>query len=61
MDFGSLFLQEFSRTAESVFKKSDRRADLDKWYGLLVTAMFDHIPRIANEHQKTPSDVIKMG
>lgn len=44
-----------------MFKKSERRADLDKWYVRLVIAMFEHIPRVASEHQRTPPEVIKMG
>ncbi|XP_045608376.1 exocyst complex component 1 isoform X2 [Procambarus clarkii] len=52
--------EEFAKTAESVFKKSDRRADLDKWYIRLVLAMFEYIPRVAIEHQRTPPEVIKM-
>lgn len=34
---------------------------MDKWYTKLVSAMFDAIPRIAAEHPKTPSEVVKMG
>ncbi|XP_066983031.1 exocyst complex component 1 [Macrobrachium rosenbergii] len=52
--------EDFCHTAESVFKKSERRADLDKWYVRLVMAMFEHIPRVAGEHQRTPPEVIKM-
>lgn len=53
--------QDFARTSEEIFKNSDRRADLDKWYTKLVSAMFEAIPRIAAEHPKTPSEVVKMG
>ncbi|KAK3866865.1 hypothetical protein Pcinc_027628 [Petrolisthes cinctipes] len=52
--------EEFAKTAESVFKKSERRADLDKWYVRLVMAMFEYIPKVAIDHQRTPSEVIKM-
>ncbi|XP_034249053.1 exocyst complex component 1 isoform X2 [Thrips palmi] len=52
--------EDFARTSEEIFKNSDRRADLDKWYTKLVSAMFDAIPRIAAEHPKTPSEVVKM-
>uniref|UniRef100_A0A0P4W1N6 Exocyst complex component Sec3 PIP2-binding N-terminal domain-containing protein n=1 Tax=Scylla olivacea TaxID=85551 RepID=A0A0P4W1N6_SCYOL len=52
--------EEFAKTAECVFKKSERRTDLDKWYVRLVMAMFEHIPRVAAEHQRTPPEVIKM-
>lgn len=54
-------MQDFARTSEEIFKNSERRADLDKWYTKLVSAMFDTIPRIAAEHPKTPSEVVKMG
>ncbi|XP_073987849.1 exocyst complex component Sec3 isoform X2 [Rhodnius prolixus] len=50
----------FAKTAESVFKESDRRADLDKWYVKLVGAMFEAIPTIAMDHPKTPPEIIKM-
>lgn len=52
---------EFARTAQSIFKITDRRGDLDKWYLKLVAAMFETIPRIAADHPKTPQEVIKMG
>ncbi|XP_076043621.1 exocyst complex component Sec3 [Oratosquilla oratoria] len=52
--------EEFAQTAENVFKKSERRGDLDKWYIRLVMAKFDHIPRVAAEHLRTPPEVIKM-
>nr|CAG4643786.1 EOG090X02H9 [Lepidurus arcticus] len=51
---------EFANTAEDIFKGSDRRVDLDKWYVRLVREMFEVIPRLANEHSKTPPEVIKM-
>lgn len=54
-------MQEFAQTAETIFKDTERRADLDKWYIKLVAAMFEVIPAIANDHHKTPSEVIKMG
>uniref|UniRef100_A0A0V0G9U3 Putative exocyst protein sec3 n=1 Tax=Triatoma dimidiata TaxID=72491 RepID=A0A0V0G9U3_TRIDM len=50
----------FAKTAESIFKESDRRADLDKWYVKLIGAMFEAIPTIAMDHPKTPPEVIKM-
>ncbi|KAL1138810.1 hypothetical protein AAG570_008872 [Ranatra chinensis] len=52
--------EEFVKTAESVFKETDRRTDLDKWYTKIVGAMFESIPIIAADHQKTPPEVIKM-
>ena len=48
-------------TGESVFKKSERRCDLEKWYGILVKAILENIPRVAVEHQRTPHEVVKMG
>lgn len=51
--------EEFSRTAEAIFRKSDRRTDLDKWYVQLVDTIFEHIPVHASEH-KTPDQVVKM-
>ncbi|XP_067000465.2 exocyst complex component 1 isoform X2 [Anabrus simplex] len=52
--------EDFARTAEDIFKNTDRRTDLDKSYLKLVSAMFEAIPRNAAEHQKTPQEVIKM-
>ncbi|XP_050098632.1 exocyst complex component 1 [Anopheles aquasalis] len=52
--------EEFAVTAESIFKKTERRNDLDKWYIKLVEAIFERIPAHAVEHPKTPHQVIKM-
>lgn len=52
--------EEFAKQAETIFKGSDRRIDLDKWYVKLVHAMLEAIPRIAKEHPKTPKEVIMM-
>lgn len=52
--------EEFANTAENVFRKTDRRTDLDKWYLQLVGAVFEQIPQHANEHPKTPHQVVKM-
>lgn len=52
--------EEFSSTAESIFRKAGRRNDLDKWYLKLVDAIFECIPLHAQEHPKTPQQVIKM-
>uniref|UniRef100_A0A1B6CD43 Exocyst complex component Sec3 PIP2-binding N-terminal domain-containing protein n=1 Tax=Clastoptera arizonana TaxID=38151 RepID=A0A1B6CD43_9HEMI len=52
--------EEFAQTAETIFKDTERRTDLDKWYIKLVTTMFEVIPAIANDHHKTPPEVIKM-
>lgn len=53
--------EEFAITAESIFRESDRRTDLDKWYMKLINAMFDGISTHAMEHSKTPHQVVKMG
>lgn len=52
--------EEFSMIIENIFRNSERRVDVDKWYTRLVRAMFDVIPRIALENSKIPADVIKM-
>nr|CAD7442489.1 unnamed protein product [Timema bartmani] len=52
--------EDFARTAESIFKNTERRNDLDKWYTKLMGAMFEAIPRNAAEHHKTPEEVVKM-
>ncbi|XP_039288046.1 exocyst complex component 1-like isoform X3 [Nilaparvata lugens] len=52
--------EEFAKTSELIFNNSERRTDLDKWYVRLVGAMFEVIPLIAAEHQKTPQEVVKM-
>lgn len=52
--------EEFAVTAESIFKKTERRNDLDKWYIKLVEAIFERIPLHAAEHPKTPHQVVKM-
>ncbi|XP_030836970.1 exocyst complex component 1 isoform X4 [Strongylocentrotus purpuratus] len=50
--------ETFACQAESVFKGSDLRGNLDKAYAKLALAQFRIIHRVALEHQKTPSDVI---
>lgn len=52
--------EEFSNTAESIFRKAERRNDLDKWYTQLVGVIFEQISVHANEHPKTPQQVVKM-
>ncbi|KAJ9582030.1 hypothetical protein L9F63_003613 [Diploptera punctata] len=52
--------EDFAKTAEAIFKNTDRRTDLDKWYTKLVGAMFEAIPKCAAEHHKTPQEVVKM-
>ncbi|XP_019646836.1 PREDICTED: exocyst complex component 1-like [Branchiostoma belcheri] len=50
--------EEFAELAETVFKGSERRADLDKAYGRMVRTIFDNVERVGLEHQKTPQDVV---
>ncbi|XP_055693558.1 exocyst complex component 1 [Lutzomyia longipalpis] len=52
--------EEFAVSAERIFKKSERRADLDKWYTQLVATIFECIPNHAQEHSKTPRQVVNM-
>uniref|UniRef100_A0A0B6ZCF6 Exocyst complex component Sec3 PIP2-binding N-terminal domain-containing protein n=1 Tax=Arion vulgaris TaxID=1028688 RepID=A0A0B6ZCF6_9EUPU len=52
--------EDFSNLAESIFKGSDRHADLDKAYAKLVRVIFEHIIRVSQEHQKTPKEVVLM-
>ncbi|XP_055843951.1 exocyst complex component 1 [Episyrphus balteatus] len=52
--------EDFAETCEGIFRKSDRRADMEKWYLQLVNTIFDYISIHSNEHPKTPSQVVKM-
>ncbi|XP_064489589.1 exocyst complex component 1-like [Ornithodoros turicata] len=52
--------EEFAQQAEAVFRGSDRRADLDKWYTRLVRSMFDAITKVSGEHARTPQEVVRM-
>lgn len=52
--------EEFAKQAENIFKGSDRRTDLDRWYSKLMQATFDTITKVAVEHQKTPHEVVLM-
>lgn len=52
--------EEFANTAETIFKHTDRRTDLDRWYIRLVTAMFETIQVVAADSSKTPPEVFKM-
>jgi len=57
------FIANFERfvgTTEAIFKSSERRVDLEKWYVILVTAMVNAIARISYQHAKTPGEVVKM-
>lgn len=55
------FTKEFANTAENIFKNTERKTDLDKWYVRLMSTIFETIQNIAAEHPKTPPEVIKMG
>lgn len=55
-----LNLEEFARYAD-VLLKSDRRADLEKWYTRLIDTMLEYISMHSVDHHKTPPQVIKMG
>ncbi len=52
--------EAFITTAESIFKNSERRVDLEKWYGKLLGAVSDSVSAIAREHGKTPAEVVRM-
>ena len=54
-------MQEFAEQAETIFKSSDRRGDLDKAYLRLFTSICAGISRVANDHPKTPKDVVNFG
>nr|XP_039251957.1 exocyst complex component 1-like isoform X3 [Styela clava] len=50
--------EDFAELAESIFKDSHRRNDLDKAYKGLIKAVFDAIERLAMESYKTPREVV---
>lgn len=50
----------FAQTSEGIFRKSDRRTDMEKWYLQLVNSIFESISVHAQEHPKTPSQVVRM-
>ncbi|XP_043211990.1 exocyst complex component 1-like, partial [Amphibalanus amphitrite] len=52
--------QELAAIAESVFRESSRRADLDRWYGRLIRAVIDQVSVTGQQHQKTPLEVVQM-
>ncbi|XP_063909269.1 exocyst complex component 1 isoform X2 [Zophobas morio] len=52
-------IEEFALNADCLLK-SDRRADLEKWYTRLVDTILEYIAMHSNDHHKTPSQVIKM-
>lgn len=54
------FIQKFEvfvTTTENIFRGSERRSDLEKWYTILVNEMSSTIVRISREHGKTPQEV----
>ncbi|KAL4230853.1 Exocyst complex component 1 [Mactra antiquata] len=52
--------EDFANQAESIFRGSERHADLDKAYQRLVNCIYVNIARIAEDHPKTPREVILM-
>uniref|UniRef100_A0A1Y1MFS9 Exocyst complex component Sec3 PIP2-binding N-terminal domain-containing protein n=1 Tax=Photinus pyralis TaxID=7054 RepID=A0A1Y1MFS9_PHOPY len=52
-------LEEFARYGD-VLLKSDRRADLEKWYTRLIDTILECIALHSIDHGKTPTQVIKM-
>lgn len=53
--------EELAIEAESAFKTTERRNDIDRWYQQLVTAMFEAIPRISEDpNGKSPPSVVLM-
>ncbi|KAK5650695.1 hypothetical protein RI129_001724 [Pyrocoelia pectoralis] len=54
-----LNLEEFARYGD-VLLKSDRRADLEKWYTRLIDTILEYIAIHSVDHHKTPTQVIKM-
>ncbi|XP_014297281.1 exocyst complex component 1 isoform X2 [Microplitis demolitor] len=50
----------FARITDKIFKNSDRKVDLEKWYTKLVGTMFEAINIHSSEHHKTPQEVVKM-
>lgn len=53
--------EPFARITENIFKNSDRKVDLEKWYTKLIGTMFQAIVNHSAEHHKTPQEVVKMG
>ncbi len=53
-------LEAFIATSEAIFRSSERRSDLEKWYAALVAESSRSIGRIAREHGRTPAEVVKM-
>ena len=51
----------FAERVERILIGSDRRADIDKAYKNLMDALFSTIDRLAEEHPKTPMNVVLFG
>ena len=51
----------FAERVERILMGSDRRADIDKAYKNLTDALFSTIDRLAEEHPKTPRNVVLFG
>ena len=54
-------LRDFIVRAEAIVGETGRRTELDKAYQMLIDSSFAAIERAANEHQKTPADVVRLG
>ncbi|XP_064608432.1 exocyst complex component 1-like isoform X2 [Liolophura sinensis] len=52
--------EQFANQAENIFRGSNRRSNLEKAYTELVRTIFDQIVRVANEHPKTPREVVML-
>ncbi|XP_065352705.1 exocyst complex component 1 isoform X1 [Cloeon dipterum] len=52
--------EDFAKIAEKIFQNAERRNDLEKSYRSLMSAIFEAIPRIGGDHQKTPHQVVIM-
>jgi len=52
--------EDFVSEAETIFKSSDRKTDLDKAYTRIVDCIFNNILRCATDQQKNPKDVVMM-
>jgi hypothetical protein len=53
--------ESLAKQAEGIFRTAGtRRTDIDRWYTALVRAMYESINRLANEHHKTPSEMVRL-
>nr|CAB3243966.1 exocyst complex component 1-like [Phallusia mammillata] len=50
--------EDFVELAESIFRDSERRTDIDKAYKSLIKSVFQAIERVAGESHKTPPEVV---